>query len=332
MMEMEEYVKQIREKADTYDRTIQSIIAFDSAVRWDDDAKTYISNSHFMPGRRLYKGDDPGKIVTPDIAIQISDKYGIVAEVKLTASTDQDYENAHEQVEKYDTNLCGWKTKDEKIELFDLSLLVNDLHKGKAKRYFEKIKFNRKFTLIACARQYEVRVFFKIEKYYGSFSNPRLENKFIDPVAIPLENPDIIKRISSVKFYDAEPPVEYTMNVLWMNVFNEIMESGGREGEKTISISCKEVTKMLEERYAFKQEDNRQPKTPKEAWVRQALDAFVEIEYAYRDLKDNDRYHVKYSHLRKEAMLELFAKKCYEVKSRPASSPKNDRQIEFTGF
>lgn len=330
-MDINEYVKQITEKSDSYEMTIQAIIAFDSAIRYDDAQKGYLQNSYCLPGRRLLKNaNNPDDNVTPDIVIQLSNNYGIIAEVKLTANTDQDFKQADEQIEKYDTNLIGWKTDNEKIGLHDLSLLVNDFHKGKAKRYFESKTFQKKLTIIACARQYEFKVFFKIEKHHGAFSDTRLEKKFIDPIGIPLENPDIVKAISSVKFYDAEPPVEYMMNVLWMNILNEIAQREQQETEKMISVNCKELTKMLTERYSFGQIDSRQPKRPREDWVRQALDAFTKINYAYKDLQQNDKYLIKYSHPRKENMIVFFARKHYEALNKRKKKISEDKQLEFT--
>ena len=54
-MGIEEYVKQKREEADSYHRTVQAIIAFDSAIRYDDNAGDYLLNSFFFPGRKLTK-------------------------------------------------------------------------------------------------------------------------------------------------------------------------------------------------------------------------------------------------------------------------------------
>jgi|GEM_PF-6754232 len=332
-MDSKDYVKQIAEQSDSYDQTIQAIIAFDSAVRYDDARKIYLQNSFCLPGRRFnHNPTNEDEKVTPDIAEQLSDQYGIIAEIKITASSDQDFERAEAQVRKYDVDLIGWKTKDEKINIHDLSLLIHDLNRGKAARWFAKKSFVHKLTLIVCARILDHKVSFKIEKSFGTFSDTRLEKKFIDPVAIPLENPEILKAISSVKFYDAQPPVEYTMNILWMNIFNEIAQEEGAVKEKTIIVDCKVLTKMLSERYAFRQEDHRQPKVPREAWVRQALDTLVEIDYALVDLKDKDKYHVKYSHPRKEDMIVFFAKRHFEEMNKPKRKAGQDQQLQFPGI
>lgn len=327
-MELEEYIKQKREEADSYSRTIQAIIAFDSAIRWDDSQEAYLQNSLFFPGRKLSKVHaNTRRDLRPDIVIQLSGEYGIVAEIKITASSQQDFERAHEQIIKYDDNLIGWKTEDERIGLHDLSLLVNDFKRGVAKRYFEDKAFQRKFSLVACARVSESKEYFKIEKYYGSFSDSRIETKLSDPVPVPLEK--ILGKISRVKFYDAEPPIEYVMNVLWMNVFNEFSHKEEEQKKKEIPVSCTVATELLREKYAFPQEDTRQPKIPKKDWIRNALDAFIIIKYARRDISDNDKYLVRYSYPKKENMIDFFSRKHIEALRKVKKETSGSEQLEM---
>ncbi len=328
-----DYIKKTREQADSYERTIQAIIAFDSAVRWDAAQGGYLSDSYFLPGRRLSKIlNDPDDTVTPDIVLQLSNDYGIVAEVKITASTHQDFVHAYEQIKRYDADLIGWKTANKRIRLHDLSLLVEDFKRNTAKRYFVDKTFEKNFTLVACSRTYQDKHFFKIEKYHGSFLNKRIESKLGgDPIGIPLD--DIVEGMTRVKFYDAEPPVEYTMTVLWMNIFNELMEE--RQVEKTgnnILVNTGEATEKLERAYSFPRLDGRQPKVPRKVWIGRALDAFSEIGYASRDSKNRDVYNVKYTYLRKGPMLEVFAKKRYSVLKKSGGKIEEGRQLEFTTF
>jgi hypothetical protein len=329
-MGIEEYIKQIRENADAYENTIQTIISFDSAVRWDDSQERYFENSFFLPGRKLLKNlTKPDDHVRPDIVIQLSNEYGIVSEVKITASSNRDFENAYKQIQNYDADLIGWKTNNEKIELHDITLLIDDLNKVLAKNYFEGKNFQRKFALIACARQYYVKQICKIEKYFGELSDGRIENKLSNIVAVPLEKEEIIKKISKIKFYDAKPPLEYTMNVLWMNIFNEIAEKEARE--KVISVDCYQVTDMLRERYSFEQIDSRQPKRPMVSWIREALDTFVKIDYASKDPTNRNKYLIRYVHKRKDDMLELFSRKHFEVQLKDKKKALEGKQLEM-GF
>lgn len=310
-MLVRDYIQDIQEKADSYERTIQTIISFDAAIRWNDAQNDYYEGSHFLPCRRLSKDSISGDDVTPDITIQQSDNYGIVAEVKMTASTEQDFANAYDQVKNYDRNLFGWKTANEIVDMHDISLLVNDLKRTYVKRYFEDKKFDRNFLLIACAHIREAKEYCKIEKYFGSFSNAKIEKKLSNPVPVPLES--IVTRISNVKFYDADPSVEYTMNVLWMNVFSTIKDEKNNSENKFITVSCDSVIKILQERYSFSQSDSRQPKAPRAARVREALDTFVKINCGYRDVSDKDKYNIRYSYPRKDSMIEVFARKNFEA-------------------
>ncbi|MDP8246725.1 MAG: hypothetical protein P9M00_01170 [Candidatus Tritonobacter lacicola] len=323
-----DYIKEIREQANSYEHSIQAIISFDSAVRYDDQKKEYVSGSYLSPGRKLNKGSvDSDDQVTPDIVIQLSEDYGIIGEVKITASTNNDFKNASEQMHNYDNELYGWRTEAFKVDSHDLSLLVHDLNRNVARRYFEKEQFDKKFNLIACALITRANASYKIEKYFGVFSNERIEKKLEDPVAIPLEK--FVKTISEIKFYDVEPPIEYTMDILWMNLFNEISKEE-RKG-KIIEVNCKKATAMLNERFTFPRIDERQPKVPREAWVRRALDSFVAIGYGEKDHKDNDTYHIRYFYMKKESMLEVFAKKYFQAKKKKIVQVEEE-QLEIEGL
>lgn len=333
----EEYIKNVKEQANSYERTIQTILAFDSAVRWDDVQKDYLRGSYFLPGRGLLKDpSEPDDTVTPDIVEQLSTDYGIIAEVKITASTERDFADAYEQICNYDIDLVGWKTANEKVRLHDLSLLVDDFKKNTAKRYFQAKRFRKKFTLVACAVELEDKMFYKIEKYYGSFSDKRVENKLGgDPIGVPMDPLEgggtLFQKMSRVKFYDTEPPVEYTMTVLWMNAFSTLMEKKRRGTSREISVTTGEITDFLGKMYAFEREDEHQPSVPKRSWVRHALDSFVEIGWASKDQSNHDTYQVRYSYQRKKNIIEVFAEKRWRVRRKSARMAE-ERQLEFDPF
>lgn len=315
-MTEKEYIEQVVRAADTYEQTIQTIICFDAAVRWDDKSKQYAAGSHFMPGRRMSKaGRIPPDDVTPDVVSQLSDSYGIVGEVKLTASTQQDFDKAFRQVANYDQELVGWITPNEEVALHDISLIVDDFNRNAALRNSDKVKLTRNLSLVATALELRSRNARKIEKYSGHFSDERLEAKFRDPVPIVLE--PLAAKLSSVKFCDANPPsVEYTMNVLWLNAFNELCQQQKRGvGWNMVSVNCTKLTQMLHERYAFPQNDKRQPKLPRKQWVTDALNAFVRIGYATR--KGEEEYEVQYTpNPRHGSQLAVFAKKVWKAQAK----------------
>ena len=322
-MDAATYIKNVKCQSDCYEQTIQILICFDAAIRFDAKAHAYIGGSHFLPGRRLLKDPkDKTKYVTPDAVSQLSDTYGVIGEVKFSASSDHDFANAHEQLQKYDGNLYGWITNDKTIKLHDLSLLVNDLHRNRAKEFFKGKTFDRQFTLIACAHQKQVHEVVKIEKFEGRFSDKTLEMKMAHPIPVPIEK--LIGQISNVKFYDAEPPVvEYTMSVLWMSVFNELAsKKDATKASTPITVSLAETVKMLKDRFAFPKVDGLQPDSPRTEWVRKALNALVRIGWVKR--KSKTLFEINYVHYSQhKSMLEVFAKKVFEADSKKkAADPK----------
>lgn len=328
----EEYIEEVRRCCDSYEETIQAMISFDSAIRWDTNINGYSSGTHFLPGRKMAKSDR--KTVTPDIVIQMNHLYGIVGEVKITANNDRDFEKAATQIGKYDDNLAGWKTSSKKIYKHDLSLLVHTLHKARAKRYFDNKKFSRNFNIVACARITQASETYMIEKCSGSFSDSNIDDKLSDPVGIPLEK--VIVHFGGIaKFYDQEPEyVEYTMNILWMNIFGTIPEKESRlvngKIKEFIVADCNKITKMLQEQYSLSIAEQNQPTFPRKEWTKKSLDAFVEIGLAEQDTHNSDRYFINYSSRKKESMIEVFAKKLCEGGQKKKKS--SEKQLEFESF
>jgi len=306
----DDYVKRVRVEADRYEQTIHAIICFDSAVRFDSSTKDYIPNSHFLPGRRFH--DNKKTELTPDVAVQLSNKLGIIGEVKLGASNDRDFEQAANQVAKYDCDLKGWVTGDQAIPTHDIALLIHDFNRNDALRFFKKKNYTRRFSMFACAHVEQASDAFKIEKYHGNLTDKRLNDKFKRPIPVPLEA--LVAQISICKFCDSEPPVEYTMNVIWVNALRELQNSGKDSTKRTIEVSVKELTMLLRERYSFNQTDDRQPCIPDTNWVRRAMEGFVSIGMAE---KRNGNYSIDYSYRRKADMLETFAKKLWKVSQKP---------------
>lgn len=331
MRTKEDYVKAVAESCDSYEETIQAIICFDSAIRWDSNTRDYRKDTHFLPGRRMLRTDTTR--VTPDIVVQVNKHYGVVGEVKITASNDRDFKHAETQIKKYDDDLKGWKTETEKIKEHDLSLLVHLSNKAEARRYFAKEKFSRKFNMISCARLDQVSIKYNIEKFSGTFLEPEIDKKLSDGVTLPLER--VLDKLGVVKFSDQEPEyVEYTMNVIWMNILGSVTEKvaksvGGKRREFVV-VDCNKITKILREQYSLSILDDNQPTIPRKAWVKKSLDMFVEIHLAEQDSKNRDRYFIIHNTIRKDSMIEVFAKKCYKAKQKKRKS--SEGQLEFEAF
>jgi hypothetical protein len=67
----------------------------------------------------------PDNDVTPDCVLQFGRTHGLVAEAKLGLPKDSGgWDKDIAQLEKYDDDLSGWWTSDEKLPMHDLVALV----------------------------------------------------------------------------------------------------------------------------------------------------------------------------------------------------------------
>jgi len=113
-------VKTLLNQVDDYEETVLSSIAFCHLFRWNDMDKQIEPDSYFFFGRKMDTSKTnrihPNTTVTPDFIIQLNDHYGIIGEVKMLPKDDTLWNDNFLQLQKYDDDLKGWKTKNEKIE------------------------------------------------------------------------------------------------------------------------------------------------------------------------------------------------------------------------
>ena len=142
-----EYIEHVRRQADNYERTIQAMICMDSALRFDDNSRAYRPGSQVFQGKRMRTSPDncvsPNVDVTPDLVVQYDNSHGVVAEVKLSASSERDFSQAKQSVTKYDDDLTGWETDDRRLSQHDLCLIVNLSHVRQAEEHLETSFTNR---------------------------------------------------------------------------------------------------------------------------------------------------------------------------------------------
>jgi len=170
----------------------------------------------------------------------------------------------------------------------------------------------------------ETQDYLSLERYYGKFSNPEIDNRLRNVVQIPLEK---ILPLYHEKFYDAKPPVPLMMEVLWTNIFNQIPDEeafmeAGRKALK-IKVNISDMTIKLRDQFSFERIDDRQPEIPKTEWVKEAMESFILIGYAQKCIDSQDSYWVKYT--RRKNILEYFAKKLVSSKNKKQKVTDNNQ-------
>lgn len=322
-MTEDDYVKQVRQQTDTYERTIQVIVSLDSALRYDNKSHKYRPGSKSFQGRLMHTSD--GTKVRPDLLVQLSNRAGIVCEIKLAASTKLDFRQAEDQIRNYDDDLHGWNTSNETIMSHDLCLAVSHAHSAAAQQYFIGVdSYDRSFALVTVTRDDQAEPFVALERRLGDFSDSTLQAKFTSVVEVPLEK--LTPHWTNAKFYDAKPQcVEYTMDVLWSKYFTETdlrlrtVLKGHRQVVQK-KIDPRSASQFLQEAYSVfpaAATSTGQSRIPQMRWIREALEMFVKIRRAQRDKDHTGVYWVEYSSRARTCNLEGFARQVYKTLPPP---------------
>jgi hypothetical protein len=313
-------VEQLKEAIDDYEFTIQTLQAFVSCITYDNDNKHRLQDSKYSFGRKMRTSTN-NKIetnidITPDAVIQLNNNLGYVVEIKKDLCRDQNlWEEELKQLLKYDDDkLKGWWTDDEMINSIYLSFLLHQSRSRSFIHYLDGMKsdnkyfFSNKFSIIEYSRDVRQKTFIFLRKEHGEISPQSLSERLNISVNVPIEdvlnNPDY----GNKKYYDAKPPIEYTMNELWklftekkgQNIFDEKTKS------YLININVDLITEDIQKLFGSTGTSSRDVSFPKKDWVKEALDAFVSIKLASKI--DNSNYIIRFKLLHYEDLIIHFYK------------------------
>ena len=302
----EDEQRKIRDAAEDYQSTVHAMLAFSAFVV--HDGTTQRPRSHFGFGRRMSTSKKnmivPSGTITPDIVAQMSDAYGVVAEVKRSLPADRTKWAAHvAQIRKYDDDLTGWWTENHRIAASDTALL---LHQTRSRAFINVLEDERKknpdavgphTSIIEFNRSDErqVNYFFRLE--WGAVRDGDLSGRLTEGVAVPIDK--VIRSFANVKFYDAEPPVHSLLALLWIDYFPSLA-AGVAYDENVkafpIVVSAVAITEELQRAYGSQllERDDRSVQFPSVTAVRRALDLLVSIRLAMTLPKGTAEYRVLY--------------------------------------
>lgn len=338
-LEFKEYLKFNRNECDNYIATVHAILAFAAFVIKDNLPDS--EDSHFGIGRKMLTSPknikNPESEIHPDLVIQKNNQYGIVTEVKGTLSNNETYWQQHiDQLRKYDDELKGWWTNNKKIKNSDVALLLHLTKVRKFVKYLENrlqknpdlIGSNTSIVEFVRNLQSEVFIYFRIE--WGNINDPNLKEKLDTGVSIPLY--DIIKKFSSVKYYDTPPPLPWLLSELWNDVFfTASMEVEYDEINKYFPLEVKvsSLTEELQLAYGYKslENDENSVEFPKKKWIRHALDMLVKLKLA--KFENQNKYLIFYRKFRQDIdILDKFIYMIYDI-SEPTNAYTEVTQTEM---
>jgi len=318
-------LSRLKEDVDTYTDGIYALVTLVHHARWDDTKKALRNDVRFGVGRRMRTlnkrpAADANTEVTPDCVIQIGSAQGVVAEVKPGVARGKAiWEKNLRQIWKYDDALDGWWTPDGRLASHDIVALVPisravdfaDL--VKARIADGGVSFVRPLTVLAFFKNTGAeKVFVTVKTEYGGLTDPALSERFRR--AVPVDWKHLITNYHDPKFIDAEPPLAYTLWVLWDYVFSQ--KASGRQpdaGQRWIGVDVEvpALTAEVQKYYGFSSDGPRSVEIPRQQWIRHALDALVVFGKAK---KTSDLgYLIKYSRHKAGAdTLAQFGRRCVQ--------------------
>jgi hypothetical protein len=310
--------KEIRDEANDYRETVQTLLAFAAFVCHTGQAMR--EGSRFGFGRRMRTSTknlvSPETDITPDCVTQKHATYGIAAEAKKQISRQRDYWEAHvQQLRKYDDELTGWWTDEEKIAHSDAILLIHQSRGRDFSRFLQlqkeadDSKVGENTSVVEFNRSDEGRPYIFFRREWGSVHDAELAGRLDSGVQVPLDR--VLKTFPSVLFYDSPPPLEDMMRTLWMDSFFSRFDPSTVDpgtGVASITVGVSEISTELQLAYgsAALDMDPRSAKFPKDRWVRDALEAFAKLDMAI-SVGDGEQFVIKYKVLSsRDDVLERF--------------------------
>ena len=301
------------------------MLALSHEARWNVAEKRLGNRVRYGLGRRMTTSSknrvSPTTDVTPDCVVQVTHKEGFVAEAKLSLPKDESkWDPIFTQLLKYDDNLLGWWTPNERIALHDIIALVP---LARAVRFADRLdavstrlKFERNVSVVGFFKQSgATKSFISLKKERGKISDAGLDQRLRDVKLIDFAH--IIREHGDRKFVEHMPPIPYILQILWDNLFVKYAADVPKDESKgwhPLVVTIDKVTSDLQENYGFKSTGSRSPQIPQPSFIRKALDALIDFRLAERKMEGE--YLIKYKRTRKDT-LEKFGRLHFEFERKP---------------
>jgi hypothetical protein len=333
--------QEIKNEIDNYSDSIFAIIGFMNFYRFDDQKKSMREDVLLFQGRRLTpspsksKSADGGAIeyVTPDLGILLPSGSGVLGEVKKSFPKDQDHWlDTFQQLMAYDDDLTGWPCLSQKVRSHNLVLLLHLTRGAAVTKFFEQnrgktINFARPFCIVEFNRSSEGQEYIFFRSRTGAMSDKALADRLENGVPVPITM--YLLQYSTVKLYDAAPPLPYLLELIWTHVvaFKATSTPGYKipatNQKVKVEVSLDEITERLVTQFSFHllqkhHADCRQPKVLKASMVQEACAALVKFKDA--EWADNTRTKLTVKFVKRENVLDHYITLC-------ANEPKDQMEL-----
>lgn len=306
MVDPEEIAKRLRIECDNYGKTVQALKALAHELLWDDKAAGRVRGSSAHFGRRMRTSgenrESPDRDVTPDLVLMRTQRYGVVAEAKMSLPKTREYRSRElKKIAKYDDDLAGWDTPSGHITSHDLALVV-DLFISKdvrddLRRLQEEgeLRFDRALALISFAIVNRANgEVVALDIVDGRLSHDGKNAKLSRNLAVPLDYVAGNPLFAHVQLYDHKPPPPIVMDLIHDTINSDLTREERLvfrdENEVRKRISVRVLREDLSRAFGPGEAGAGVPEIPKSTWVRESMCLFVKLGWAESDKDDRDSF------------------------------------------
>lgn len=292
--------EQLRIDISNYELSLKAIQSFVSLLSWDKDADGIVQKADYSIGKKMKTST--GKEVTPDLLVNKNDwQTSYIAEIKSSIPAEADFQNRYyDQIIKYEDITKGWLDKEQNpkriciVGLIDF--MVSQVFADNFQSYCQKINHTPKkpISIIGYFQNDKQKEFMVLKKMWGEIYDEDIDRRLHDGYQMSMEN--LIAFWPNLKFYDAPPPIEHTMTILWLFVFPIYKdETNFDEETRTYLINTRldELTTFLQKSYGSAGGPDGKVCYPQKQWVKDALMEFVNLDLA-RVIKEGSEFQIFY--------------------------------------
>lgn len=288
-VELERCKQERKAEVDKYYQTV--LLTLGLKDHFDINGKS----CHFVSVEPRFFNIQTSEEVRPDLVLQYDAKHGILCEIKTSLPFSEGYLlSSLKQVEKYSRDVVGWDTPDRRVNDHDIILFCHAIDSdrvvGKVQEWLNLsiLRVTKKlciceWSMIASPKTGKEVIL--VRQRFGTTGNDELNQMLRNNILIDTETMGI--KYEKCKFTRKEPPVEYLMQELWLNVFPEINVK-----VEDFETSVDEVLRIAYEYYIPWSNIEGEYSQIRKRWVKKALDIFSEIGLAQSVSSNSERFKI----------------------------------------
>jgi len=310
-------IRELKDRNDNYENTINALLCFISLTTWEGNHR--IPNSCYSFGRRMTTSDSnvisPNQDVKPDCVIQVSDDLGFIIEAKISLPADESHWlRILNQIKKYDDDLLGWWTDNERIINHSVFLFLHMSRSARFRNYRANLIENGEYEAsnntwgveFVLSGQREDYILFRTCWDANNVYDTSLASKLEISESIPIEK--VKFSYGNIKFYDSKPELEYLLSIIWQDIFTHLKSEVDFSKQLKcypIKIDINYLTNELQKSFGsialqrsceLDRNEEREIEYPQNSWVKEALEILIKLGLASRD--DENSYTIFFRELR----------------------------------